>query len=105
MTTLLKSPDMTTSQPNLDERNSGVLPSQLNWIEKLQYGVERTNLLMYEYRLYSDAHITGRISSITWALRILEHRPESVRHRNNKCTDCSESRNACHQGHPRHVED
>ena len=50
---------MATIQPRPDDRDSKVLPSQLNWLEKLEYGDQRPNLVVYEYRLYSDAHITG----------------------------------------------
>ena len=50
---------MATTQPCPDDRDSRVLPSQLNWLEKLEYGDKRPNLVVYEYRLYSDAHITG----------------------------------------------
>ena len=37
----------------------GVLPSQQNWLMKIRGDSQPSNLITYEYRLYSDAHITG----------------------------------------------
>ena len=37
----------------------GVLPSQQNWLMKIRGDTQPSNMITYEYRLYSDAHITG----------------------------------------------
>ena len=37
----------------------GVLPSQQNWLMKIRGDTQPSDLITYEYRLYSDAHITG----------------------------------------------
>ena len=40
-----------------------MLPSQRNWFMKMNRGKQSSNLVMYEYPLYSDAHITGEYAS------------------------------------------
>ena len=57
--TLAKRTDVTETHRNPNDQESGTLPSQLNWFEKIRQEDRRPNIAVFEYRLYSDAHITG----------------------------------------------
>ena len=59
MKTLAKRVDVTETDGVPTDQESGALPSQRNWLEKERHGDKRTNIVVYEYRLYSDAQITG----------------------------------------------
>ena len=48
---------MTSPEPVV--QGDAMLPSQRNWMMKINEDKESSNLVMYEYPLYTDAHITG----------------------------------------------
>ena len=59
MKTLAKQTNVAETNRNPTDQESGALPSQLNWFEKMRQEDRRPNIAVIEYRLYSDAHITG----------------------------------------------
>lgn len=54
-----KDPKQSITSPETAVQDGVMLPSQQNWLMKINGEKESSNLIMYEYPLYSDAHITG----------------------------------------------
>lgn len=59
-----KNPKRSTSAPPQSAiPEDGVLPSQQNWLMKVAAGKQSSQPIVYEYPLYTDAHITGEFRS------------------------------------------
>ena len=58
-------PNKTSLPAGFDDGELSVLPSQLNWLNKLRGSGEDPRIVVHEYLLYSDAHIIGEFRSST----------------------------------------
>lgn len=56
-------PEPSAASPNLADPEDSILPSQRNWLMKIAREKHPSQPIIYEYLLYSDAHVTGEFRS------------------------------------------